>query len=97
VVWYNSNGAERSTAEERSLNTALAYAQKGYDNHTDWFQRHRDSAVKQLGLILSAELIVLRFFDTLGHVAILGGSALILLAMVSILLSIAGIKSCSRA
>ncbi len=97
MAWYNSNGAERSDNETSSLHKALEYALKGYDNHTNWFQRHRDAAVRQLGLILGAELVILRLFLDSNSLEILGGFSLLLLAGISPLLGLAGIKSCERA
>ncbi len=96
MVWYSTEGKARSSDEGASLHKALDYALRGYNNHTDWFQRHRDSAVRQLGLILGAELAILRLFSDFNGLAVIGGISLILLAVVSPILGLAGVKSCTR-
>jgi len=45
------------------LTQLLDVAKTGYKNHSDWFLTYRSTALKEIGSIITAELVIIKFFS----------------------------------
>jgi hypothetical protein len=90
--WYVLNG--KST---ENLPVLLGLASDSYGRHTEWYLRHRDTTLKQLAVLLTAELVAANFFYISSASRLLVLPTLIFLIILSPVLAFAGAKSCHQA
>lgn len=95
--WHTTGRPLPNKDTEAALHKLLDLAAAGFGRHLDNFQRHRDAVVRQLGAILAAETIILRFLPTSDVPWWIGTLILTLLAVVSLILAHSGASSCMRA
>ena len=93
--WYEKGGSSSEPSIKHDLYASLDYARNHALKHMEWFQKHRDATQSQIGLVITAEILIIRFF--VADYKLLGFLVLPLLGFVSILLGQAGCKSCERA
>jgi len=94
VVWYKSD--DDSDTKTIDLHTFLEVATSAYYNHTNWFLNHRDTALRQLAVLLTAELLIGKFLIDSNIPMWLTATIYLFLALLSLLLAAAGARSCQR-
>jgi len=75
------------------LPNLLDFASKNYERHTNWFLKHRDTALTQLTALITAEIVIRQFLDP-GKNSI--QLIFILLSIFSFILAGSGHRSCNR-
>ncbi len=85
-------------AEEFSTNLSdlLAFASANYGKHTDWFLRHKDTGIKILAVLLTAELTVTSLYLTRHFHDLVTMFTLIILSLLSIILTAYSLISCRQ-
>jgi len=94
VTWYKSSDDADTTTVD--LHVLLEAATSSYYNHTNWFLKHRDTTLKQLSMLLTAELLIGKFLTNSNIPMWLIAIIYLFLAFLSLLLAVAGAKSCQR-
>jgi hypothetical protein len=80
-----------------NLPDLLNLASNSYQKHTEWYLRHRDTTLKQLAVIMTAELVFVKLFYDSSASWVLIVPALSFLIILSSILAHAGAKSCYQA
>ncbi|MCT2533839.1 hypothetical protein N2488_11655 [SAR92 clade bacterium H231] len=89
---------DSSKGNNNYLPNLLDFAASNYGRHTDWFLKHRDTGLKNLALILTAEFTVLGLhFTKTGFPKFLVCLSLVLLSAFSILIAYSACQSCKNA
>jgi hypothetical protein len=87
-----------SKPENIYLPDILDFASANYGRHTDWFLRHRDTGIRNLAAVLTAEFAVTSiYFSDKGADKGFVVTILFLLVLLAIILAIAACCSCYRA
>jgi len=80
-----------------NLQELLDLAQKGYIYHVEWFLKHKDTALKQLALLLTSEIVIANFLSKNSNIPKwIVVFMYFFLALLSLILAHAGSKSCQR-
>jgi len=80
-----------------NLQELLDLAQKGYIAHIEWFLKHKNTALKQLAVLLTSEIVIANFLSKNPSIPKwMIVFIYIFLAFLSLILAYAGSKSCQR-
>jgi len=96
MPWYRFQESVALTAKV-DLYKLIDVAQKAFIAHTDWHLRHRDTSVRQLAVLIGAELAGLNFHQYLSLYSILAPTILFLFGGLGLILELAGVQSCGKA
>jgi hypothetical protein len=96
MVWYIKSD-DQAKEDRDSLFKLLELASAQYGRHFEWFHRHRDNALRQLAVLLTAEMVIARYSADAQLAPWVLAAVLISLAAMSPLLAHAGSDSCRRA
>lgn len=94
--WLTSTDDGRCFRADGNLLALLTLANSNYRNHTDWFLRHRETALKQLTAIIAAEAIIMRFFHGADVPVSITAILLLGLSLLSLVLAHGGVCNCTR-
>jgi hypothetical protein len=82
---------------DNKLPHLLSFAAGNYGRHTEWFLRHVDVGIRNLGAVLTAEFAVISLhFANVRVPWLVTSPMLILLALIAILLATSALNSCRR-
>jgi len=98
MSWITTNGEDESiTHDSDNLRAILTTGLTLYTKHTEWFLKHRETTLRQLALLITAELAIQKFVVDPDGTSSPARVLLLLLACLSPLLAHSGIRSCKQA
>ena len=96
MSWYQFRD-ESSSTQKPDLYNLLEVASNAFIAHTDWSIRHRDTSLRQLAVLIAAELIVLKFHRDIPTDLNIGPFILLSFGFLAFVLSLGGAQSVGRA
>jgi len=98
MSWVTTNERARSfTQDSENLRAVFTIASSLYGKHTEWFLKHRDTVLKQLAVLITAELAIYKFVVVPAQSNFPVGMLQLSLAALSMVLAHAGVRSCKQA
>jgi len=88
------------TKTNKELSVLLEFSSHNYERETNWFLKFHDSALKEIGALISAEILIIMFLA--GHDGLSSGAKLVFMAIVLFLgissqfFAAVGTKKCYR-
>lgn len=98
MSWVTTDETEKSfTRGSDDLRAVLTIASSHYGKHTEWYLKHRDTVLRQLAVLITAELAVQKFVAEPAQADLPARILLLALAGLSLVLAHAGVRSCRQA
>ncbi len=98
MSWVTTTGKENCIPNNSNeLLAVLTVGSEAYGKHTEWFLKHRETALKQLAILITAELAIQNLVVEPEGANLPARMLLLLLAFMSLLLAHAGWRNCQQA
>ena len=96
MSWYRFVNKEKALESREDLYRFMDIASASYARHTDWFIRHRDTSVRQLAVLIAAQLLIIKLTSDPNNNSWAPAIILIFLSFLSYILALTGSSSCQR-
>lgn len=97
MTWHSRGENSECPLVKEDLHAALSYAADHANGHLSWFHRHRDATQAQLGILIAAEILVVRFLPDASVHWSFGSTTMGFLAILSVVIARIGTRNCERA